>query len=561
MLLRYTTKLLNKSTEITRLLLVIRRSAIVVMLLLGYAYFRVAGEAYALVSIGLISFAAVAQLAPAFLGGLFWKGGTCAGALAGLSAGFLVWLYTLLVPAFARSGWLPMALLEQGPFGIEALRPLALLGVAGLDQVTHSLLWSMVANVGAYVAVSLGTTQGAVEHSQATLFVDVFEHSAAGTGTLFWRGGASLVELRAVLGRFLGADRADEVLAGWARQRNLASAGDLEADANLVQLAETQLAGAIGGASAHAVVASIVKQAPLTMDEVMSIVDEASHIRKYSRELERKSRELAAAYAELRSANERLTELDRMKDDFVSHVSHELRTPLTSIRSFSEILRDHPDLDASTRARYLDVIVQEAERLTRLINQVLDLAKIEAGRVEWNLGRVDLAEVIDHAVSATGQLFAARGAALELRVPPGAPAVLADRDRLVQVVINLLSNAAKFCDDRGGRVWIDVVPEQGALRVAVRDNGPGIDPADQELIFEKFRQVGDTLTDKPRGTGLGLPISREIIRHLRGRLWVESEPGRGATFSFVVPLAPEAAPAEPRPDAAGERPARAASAE
>ncbi len=536
LLLRWPALRLNERRDLSGLLLGIRRAAILVMLVLGYLYFRVAGEAYALVSIGLISFAAVAQFAPACLGGLFWKGGTRAGALAGLFAGFVVWLYTLLVPAFARSGWLPMSIVEAGPFGIEVLRPLQLFGLTGLDHVTHGMIWSMLANVGAYVGFSLATDQSAVERSQATLFVDAFKHSAAGTGSLFWRGGVSVQELRALLSRFLGADKADDALASYARQRHLRSAWEVEADANLVQFAETKLAGAIGGASAHAMVASVVKEAPLTMDEVMSILDEASQIMKYSRELEQKSRELATAYAELRSANERLQELDRMKDEFVSHVSHELRTPLTSIRSFSEILQDHPQLDVATRSRYLSVIVHEAERLTRLINQVLDLSKMEAGRAEWQMGAVNPREVIEHAVAATSGLFADKGATLEVDLPDEVPPVLADRDRLVQVAINLLSNAAKFSPDTGGRVAISLRVLPGEIRVHVRDNGPGITPKDQDLLFEKFRQVGDTLNAKPRGTGLGLAISREIIQHFGGRLWVESDPGKGATFSFAIPL-------------------------
>jgi Na+/proline symporter/nitrogen-specific signal transduction histidine kinase len=536
LLLRWRALRLNERKDLSWLLLAIRRAAILVMLLLGYLYFRVAGGAYALVSIGLISFAAVAQFAPACLGGLFWKGGTRAGALAGLSAGFVVWLYTLLVPAFARSGWVPMSIVEVGPFGIEVLRPLQLFGLTGLDQITHGMIWSMLANVGAYAAVSLATNQSAVEHSQATLFVDAFKHSAAGAGSLFWRGGVSVQELRGLLSRFLGAERADEALASYARQRSLRSAWEVEADANLIHFAETKLAGTIGGASAHAMVASVVKEAPLTMDEVMSILDEASQIMKYSRELEQKSQELASAYAELRTANERLKELDKMKDDFVSHVSHELRTPLTSIRSFSEILHDHPHLDPLTRSEYLSVIIQEAERLTRLINQVLDLSRIEAGRAEWQMVEVSPREVVEHAVAATSRLFAERPATLEVDLPDEVPRVLADRDRLVQVVINLLSNAAKFCADTGGRVSVSLRVLPGAIRVDVRDNGPGIAPKDHEVIFEKFRQAGDTVTQKPRGTGLGLPISREIIEYFGGRLWVESEPGKGATFSFVIPL-------------------------
>jgi Na+/proline symporter/signal transduction histidine kinase len=534
LLLRWRALRLNERRDLSGLLLAIRRAAILAMLLLGYLYFRVAGEAYALVSIGLISFAAVAQFAPACLGGLFWKGGTRAGALAGLSAGFVVWLYTLLVPAFAKSGWLPMSIVEAGPFGIEVLRPLQLFGLTGLDQITHGMIWSMLANVGAYVGCSLATTQSAVEHSQATLFVDAFKFSAGGTGSLFWRGGVSIQELRALLSRFLGADKTDDALASYARQRHLRSAWEVEADANLVQFAETKLAGAIGGASAHAMVASVVKEAPLTMDEVMSILDEASQIMKYSRELEQKSRELATAYAELRTANERLQELDKMKDEFVSHVSHELRTPLTSIRSFSEILQDHPQLDVATRSKYLSVIVHEAERLTRLINQVLDLSKIEAGRAEWQVAEVNPREVIEHALSATSGLFEEKAATLEVELDE-VPRILADRDRLVQVVINLLSNASKFCADTGGRVAVSLRALPDEVRVDVRDNGAGIAPKDQEMIFQKFRQVGDTLTAKPRGTGLGLAISREIIQHFGGRLWVESVPGKGATFSFAIP--------------------------
>jgi signal transduction histidine kinase len=374
-----------------------------------------------------------------------------------------------------------------------------------------------------------------VERSQATLFVDVFKHSDAGTGALFWRGGVSVQELRGLLSRFLGPDKAGDVLDSYARQRHLKTAFEVEADANLVQFAETQLAGAIGGASAHAMVASVVKEAPLTMDEVMSILEEASQIMKYSRELEQKSRELEAAYADLRVANEQLKQLDRMKDDFVSHVSHELRTPLTSIRAFSEILHDNPELDALQRTRYLSIVIAESERLTRLINDILDLAKIEAGGLEWHLRELDPREVVEHAVSTTRQLFEERQAKVETRLPSSVPSVLADRDRLVQVALNLLTNAAKYGRERGGRVEVALYALQDCVRVDVKDDGPGIALADQERIFERFRQSGDTTSERPPGTGLGLAISREIVQRLGGRLWVESAPGQGATFSFTVP--------------------------
>ncbi len=154
-LLRLRHPALERSTDLSPLLLTIRRAAIAIILLLGYVYFRVAGSAYTLVSIGLISFAAVAQFAPALIGGLYWKGATRRGALAGVAAGTLVWAYTLLLPSFARSGWLPASFIELGPWGVAALRPYALFGLEGFDPLTHALFWSALANIGLYVGLSL----------------------------------------------------------------------------------------------------------------------------------------------------------------------------------------------------------------------------------------------------------------------------------------------------------------------------------------------------------------------------------------------------------------------
>ena len=539
-LLRWRALRLNERADLSRLLLAIRRGAIVLILLLGYVYFRLAGEAYALVAIGLISFAAVAQFAPVALGGIFWKGGTRLGALAGLSAGFTLWVYTLLLPAFARSGWLPLELLEQGPFGIGLLKPLALFGVAGLDQITHAMIWSMAANIGAYVGVSLMFAPSAEEHRQASLFVDVFKRPTE--GARFWRGTASVPELYHLLARFAGVAAAEAAFAEHARERGLGRRWRrLEADARLVHYVEKQLAGVIGAASAHIMVAQAVKEEALSLEEVRAMLDEASQIIVYSHRLEQKSQELERATQELRAANERLTELDRLKDDFVSTVTHELRTPLTSIRAFSEILHDHPELDAAERGRFLGIIIKETERLTRLINQVLDLSRLESGRFEWHERPVDLREVIADTLSATSRLFEERGARVHSRLPQAVPAVRGDLDRLVQVMVNLLSNAAKFVEPGRGSVEVALAEADGCLRVDVRDNGPGIDPRDHEAIFDKFRQAGDPLAGKPQGSGLGLHISRRIVEHFGGRMWVESSPGEGACFSFTLPLAAEQA--------------------
>ena len=541
-LLRMKSLRLNQRTDISGLLLAIRRGAIVAILFLGYVYFRLAGEAYALVSIGLISFSAVAQFAPAILIGIFWKNGTRNGALVGLSAGFLVWIYTLLLPSFAKSGWLPISFIEQGLFGITLLKPQELFGLTDLDQISHCLFWSMLVNVGGYIGVSLLQRPGAIEHSQATLFVDAFKQQAGGVGAgaRFWRGSASVQDLQALVARFLGPVRARHAFALFIRQRGMKSADELVANAELVHYAETLLAGAIGSASARVVVASVVKEEPLGIDEVMNILSEASQIIAYSKQLEQKSHQLEAATAELTAVNTRLKELDRLKDDFVSTVTHELRTPLTSIRAFSEILNDNPELDAAERKKFTGIIVKESERLTRLINQVLDLAKIESGNAEWHTAELNMREIINDAITATSQLFKEKNIGLTTRLLD-TPKITADGDRLMQVLLNLLSNAVKFCEPSTGQVFITLRTEGNNLRVDVSDNGPGVSAADREVIFDKFRQGGDTLTDKPEGSGLGLSISRQIINHFGGRLWAENVTGQGATFSFTLPISASAA--------------------
>ena len=247
---------LSERADLSGLLLAIRRITIVFGMLLAYTYYRVAGEAYALVAIGLISFAAVAQFAPAIFGGIYWKGGTRCGALAGLGAGFAVWFYTLLLPSLARSGWLPMDLLEHGPWGIELLRPLALFGLEGLDEISHTMLWSMFANIGLYVTVSILTEQSTLEHTQALRFVDVFadDHGAERS----WRASGSLPDLQALMTRFLGARNAERALADYAKRNDLENLQAI--DAKLAHYCEAQLAGVIGAASARVMLASVVEE-------------------------------------------------------------------------------------------------------------------------------------------------------------------------------------------------------------------------------------------------------------------------------------------------------------
>lgn len=541
-LLRLPRLRLTERRDLSALLLDVRRGAIFAVLVASYFYFRLIGSSYSLVSMGLISFAAVAQFAPAFLGGLYWKRATRAGALAALVGGFVVWGYTLPLPSLASAGLLPASFVEVGPFGAALLRPYALFGLGGLDPVTHSLFWSTLVNGGLFVGVSLWTRQSVVEHGQAVAFVDVLKHSEPLGGVQLWRGRAAVADLRALLGRFLGPERGDAALAAYAGPH-----GTLPevADPALVQHVEGVLAGSIGAASARVVVSTVVQEEPLSLGEVMEILDETRQVIAYSHALELKSAELEAATAELRAANERLQELDRLKDDFVSTVTHELRTPLTSVRAFAEILHDTADLAPEQRREFLAIIIKESERLTRLINQVLDFQKLEAGALDWHPVPVDLAELTREAAAALGQLLRERGVTLTLDLAPDLPRLDADRDRLMQVLVNLLSNAAKFGREAiTVRLMMETPQGDGAtsaLRVEVADDGPGIAPEHRELVFDRFRQV-EPGGGPPGGTGLGLAIARRIVEHHGGRLWVADASGSGATFVFTLPVVPTEIP-------------------
>ena len=242
-------------------------------------------------------------------------------------------------------------------------------------------------------------------------------------------------------------------------------------------------------------------------------------------------------------------EIDRMKTDFISTVSHELRTPLTSVLGFAQIIHSKlkdkvtPALAGADKKTVravrqigdnINIIISEGERLTSLINDVLDIAKMEAGKIEWNMQPVHLEEIIDRAITSTAYLWQSAGLKLFKEVPAELPEVNGDRTRLLQVLINLISNAVKFTDE--GSITLRASQQDREIILSVIDTGIGIHPSDCEKVFEKFKQVGEVMTDKPQGTGLGLPICKQIIENHQGRIWVESEPGVGSNFSFALPV-------------------------
>jgi two-component system, sensor histidine kinase and response regulator len=245
-------------------------------------------------------------------------------------------------------------------------------------------------------------------------------------------------------------------------------------------------------------------------------------------------REIEETRRRLEDANQDLLEANLTKDTFLSTVSHELRTPLTSVKGFAEILQAYGDIDEASRNEFIGIIANESNRLIRLINDLLDLSKIEAGKMEWEDEPVSVEGVIDNSVASTRSLALEKQQKVEVTAGESIPDVMADPDKLIQVMTNLLSNAFKF-SPAGSTIRIIAKSLGDEVVIGVEDQGIGIAPGDVPLVFERFIQVGDTLTDKPKGTGLGLPICKEIVDHYGGRIWVKSEYEVGSTFPFALP--------------------------
>lgn len=253
---------------------------------------------------------------------------------------------------------------------------------------------------------------------------------------------------------------------------------------------------------------------------------------------------------------EQTKKLDKLKSEFVSKVSHELRTPLTSIKGFGEILASYDNIDPTNRREFIQIINEESDRLTRLINDLLDLSKIEAGKIQWVVQPIDAGQILRYTVKQIRAMALKKPLTLALDLPPTLPLAMGDRDQLVQIMENLLSNAIKFTPQGtitvGARWQPAGEAPPSSLTIFVQDTGIGIPSNELAAIFEKFHQITDTNLTLPKGTGLGLALCREIIHHLGGTIWVESTLDQGSRFMFTLPVAvpitlrPTAEPAEAR---------------
>lgn len=525
----------NRPEDLKSLVLNSRRFSIVFVLFLGLLYYRFSAQNEALASMGLIAFAGVAQFMPPILAGLYWRQASAYGAKLGLAGGVIFWVYTLLLPSLATPGNWVEALVTDGMFGLAWLRPQALFGMTGMDSLVHSILWSLSANTVLLIGGSLFSEARPLERLQSALFVDVFRNTGRSQSSPLMRT-AAIDDLRILTSRILGRPAANRLFERLAREQGRERGNPLP-DANLIANLEREIGGSVGAASARVLISEVVSGETISFDEIIKMVDETQQVIEYSQALEANSQALARTAEQLGRANERLMRLDTEKDDFLSQVSHELRTPMTSIRSFSEILMSPGELREEQRERFVRIIHEESIRLTGLLDEILDLSHLERGEVPWKIESLS-PEATVQAAAASCEGLATDSKVRIVHEPCNQDAVVeGDRDRISQVLINLISNAIKYNDSTDPEVRIIRFVDDGYFVVDVADNGPGVGDVEEGHLFSKFSRGWRQIEKGRSGTGLGLAISAEIARKLGGRLELVRGDEHGSCFRFAIPIA------------------------
>lgn len=512
----------------------IRRISIFTIIITAYFFYVSFSKELSLYSIGLISFVIIAQLAPAFFIGLFWNRGSSKAAIIGIIVGFCIVVYTLILPFTIKVYTGADDFTQYGLYGITALKPHALLGIDFLSPPAHSFFWSLTINTICYLMFSLTSKGNYRERNYAEMFVDSKNFTNLQDSALVWKGEAYVADIKNVLIRFLGEKRATRALNIFFTKYKLPKDTQL-ADARLINFSEKLLTGSIGSASAKILIASVVKEEQISLVEVLKILEESKETIVNNKILTEKSNELSKLSSKLKDANKELIDKDKQKDEFLDTVAHELKTPITGIRAASEILIDDDDIPKEVKQQFLKNILQDADRLGRLINNILDFEKLETGRLNLDSNYLDIQKTIEKATASISHIARKKGLKI-VNKNPHSFKLHYDEDRMLQVLTNLLSNAIKFCEPKTGKITIDYTLSNTFIKISVSDNGKGIPKEDHDYIFDKFYQSKSQNTIKPQGSGLGLAITKQIIEKHGGSIWAQKDVKKGAKLVFTIPF-------------------------
>ncbi len=523
-----------KSTQVisSRKILNSRKIGIFLLIILSYFIYRIFGLDYNLVSIGLVAFVIISQLAPAFFGALFWRRGSRLGAICSISIGFIICVYTLLIPYLVGISNNNSTFISQGFMGVKLLKPFQLFGLDYLQPVPHALFWSLLFNVVTYFAISVSFKGNYRERNYAEMFVDISKYITNHENAFIWKGTAYRNDIEKVLIRFLGEARTKRAMTIFNIKYNVDKNSEL-ADARLIKFSENLLTGHIGTASARILISSVVKEDEITLAEVLKILEESKENIITNKKLIETSNQLKETTEKLQAANASLIIKDKQKDAFLDTVTHEIRTPITAIRAASEILYDDEAIPDELKKQFLQNIMSESDRLNRLIDKILDLERFETGKHILNPKKSNIVATIEKAIEPLQQLIKNKQIKIQLIAQSQVKAFY-DEDRIFQVITNLVSNAIKFCPKTKGCINITVLEKKKEIQITVSDNGKGINPKDYEFIFDKFYQSTNQNIKKPVGSGLGLAICKKIIAHHKGNIYAEPIL-KGASIVFTLP--------------------------
>jgi Na+/proline symporter/signal transduction histidine kinase len=573
-----------------RSLLKVRWVTIAGVLITGYAFERAIGGSFTLVNMGIISFVAVFQFAPPILGGLFWRRANKVGALLGLSAGSLVWFYTLLLPSFVRSGWTSADLLERGPWGIALLRPEQLFGLSGLyDPVVHATFWSFTLNVGLYVLGSLLFQPSQSERRIATTFVGRSVPPSVASLAVSSDSLIALEDKRPaihnLLSRYFPSQQAVHIMEQCEQAVHITDTPHVSV-AKLAELygeLERLLAGFIGAASAHrasrtglpytaeewralsaiygkilvdlkvspeelrqrvnyyqeraALISAHAEELQNSVDELQRVQSELrlardeleNRVQERTQELNQSNQKLREEVAERRRAEEALALSNAELKQFAYIASHDLQEPLRTVASCVQVIESQYKGKLGPEAdQVLGFAVDAAKRMRHLINDLLAFAHV--GGRDPTLERIDTRQVV---AMATENLHQAVEESHAHIICGPLPTVMGHSTQLTQLFQNLIDNAIKFRAERTPEVRIGAELTEGEWLFWVADNGIGIDPKYQDRIFRVFQRLN--ARGSYPGTGIGLALCKKVVEWHGGRIWVESRLGEGSTFRFTIP--------------------------
>lgn len=525
-------KLKSAETISNKSILNSRKIGIFLLIILSYFIYRYFGLDYNLVSIGMVAFVVISQLAPAFFGALFWRRGSRLGAIYSIIIGFIFCLFTLLIPYSIGITNSQSTFISNGFLNIELLKPFQLFGLDYLDPIPHALFWSLLFNSVTYFAVSVSFKGNYRERNYAEMFVDINKYITNHENAFIWKGTAYRNDIEKVLIRFLGEERTKRAMNIFNVKYNVDKNIEL-ADARLIKFSENLLTGHIGTASARILISSVVKEEKISLPEVLKILEESKENIIVNKKLTETSNELKEITAKLQDANDSLMIKDQQKDEFLDTVTHELRTPITAIRAASEILHNDDEIPEELKKQFLQNIISESDRLNRLIDKILDLEKFETGKQTIHPTQNNLVETIEKSIEPLQQLIKNKHITVHIESKSKVFAYY-DEDRIVQVITNLLSNAIKFCPEIDGLITIQIKEKNNFIHTFVQDNGKGIHPDDFEVIFDKFYQSTNQNIKKPVGSGLGLAICKQIMEYHKGKIWAEQSV-KGACIVFTLP--------------------------